>query len=99
MLDQSPTPPFPHRLSGDSAYDLARGTWSPEAVRSSRIELPGALQAAGQARRAIAGFLAGLVEDRRLQDLCLMATEVVTNAVLHGEGSSGVVMYLAASAR
>jgi anti-sigma regulatory factor (Ser/Thr protein kinase) len=28
-----------------------------------------------------------------------MATEVVTNAILHGDGSSGVVMYLAASDR
>ena len=91
------TPPFPRRLSGDSAYCLARGTWPHPTIRSSRIELPGALEAAAQARRALELHLGGVVGDAHLRDLCLMASEAVSNAIVHGHGRTGVVMHLAAS--
>jgi anti-sigma regulatory factor (Ser/Thr protein kinase) len=99
MLDQHPTSPFPHRFSGDSAYSLARGAWSLEAVRSGRIELPGTLEAAAYARRAVEDHLGRLVDDLPLRDVCLMVSELATNAVLHGPRTSGAVMYLAASPR
>jgi anti-sigma regulatory factor (Ser/Thr protein kinase) len=95
--NQGSTPPFPQRLRGDSAYCLARGRWPHQAIRSSRIELPGTLEAAAHARRAVELHLGGVVGDPHLRDLCLMASELVTNAIVHGEGSAGVVMHLAAA--
>jgi two-component sensor histidine kinase len=95
--NQGSTLPFPQRLSGEDAYCLARGRWPHRAVRSSRVELPGTLESAAQARRALELHLGGLVEDPRLRDLCLLASELVTNAILHGDGSNGVVVHLAAA--
>jgi anti-sigma regulatory factor (Ser/Thr protein kinase) len=96
MLDDNRTS-FPRRLSGDSAYSVARGAWSPEAVRSSRIELPGTLEAAAYARRAAEVHLGRLGGALPLRDVRLMVSELATNAVLHGPRRSEVVMYLAAS--
>jgi anti-sigma regulatory factor (Ser/Thr protein kinase) len=97
MDNPGSTLPFPQRQSGEDAYCLARGRWSHQAIRLSRVELAGTLEAAAQARRALELHLGGLVEDPRLRDLCLLASELVTNAVLHGDGGAGVVMHLAAS--
>jgi anti-sigma regulatory factor (Ser/Thr protein kinase) len=99
MLDQDPRPSFPQRLSRDTAYSVARGAWSPEAVLSKRIELPGTLEAAAYARRAVEVHLGRLVDELPLRDVCVMVSELATNAVLHGARRSGVVIYLAASAR
>jgi anti-sigma regulatory factor (Ser/Thr protein kinase) len=99
MLGQTPTPHFPSRLSGDDAYKLARGAWTPQANRSFRIELDGTLGAVADARRAIELHLGGVLDEDDVRDACLLASELVTNAVVHGEGRSGVVMHLAAAAR
>jgi anti-sigma regulatory factor (Ser/Thr protein kinase) len=96
--EQQVSPAFPQRLSGHDAYSVARGTWPLEAVRSNRVELSGTLDAGTDARRALELHLGSILDDFRLRDIRLLVTELVTNAVLHGEGKSGVVMYVAASA-
>jgi hypothetical protein len=51
--EQQVSPAFPQRLSADDAYSVARGSWPLEAVRSSRVELSGTLDAGSDARRAL----------------------------------------------
>jgi anti-sigma regulatory factor (Ser/Thr protein kinase) len=89
--------PFPRRLSGGDAYGLSEGTWARRAERLSRIELPGAATAAGIARRHIETHLGGVASAQRLDDIRLLVSEVVTNAVLHGDTSSGIVFLFAVS--
>ena len=92
-----PAPSFPARFSTDDARRLAHGTWSPRLVRSTRIELDGTSGAPGKARHAVELHLS-LIEDAQLLDARLLVSELIANAILHGDPDSGVVLHLAAAA-
>lgn len=49
-----------------------------------QIKVAGGSRAAADARAALTELLAGQIAEARLQDLRLLATEVVTNSVRHG---------------
>jgi anti-sigma regulatory factor (Ser/Thr protein kinase) len=49
-----------------------------------RVVFPGGEKAAGRARRALGERLAGVLSDDRMDDLLLLATEIVANSVRHG---------------
>ena len=57
------------------------------------MELDGRLESVAQARRAV-GQLAGLLPDERLDDLRLLISEVVTNAIRHSGTRPGEVVRL-----
>ena len=88
---------FPAHLSSDGARHLAQGTWSVRPVRSTRVELEGTFESSGKARRTVELHLRGFVGDVQMHSICLLASELITNAIKHGEGNNGVVLYLAAS--
>lgn len=50
------------------------------------VRLPRAASAAAVARRAVDGHLAGALPGRRVAELKLVVSELVTNAFLHGRG-------------
>jgi anti-sigma regulatory factor (Ser/Thr protein kinase) len=54
--------------------------------RRLEIGLPRDLSAAGLARRELRLNFAGLVHRRVLHDLCVVVSELVTNAIMHGQG-------------
>lgn len=49
-------------------------------------ELPRAPNAPGEARRALAGWYGTVLENDELYRAKLLASELVTNAILHGQG-------------
>ena len=51
------------------------------------LRLPRGNTAAQVARRAVHDSFAGELEPRRIQDLALLVTELVTDAVAHGRGA------------
>ena len=51
------------------------------------LRLPRGTTAAQVARRAVHDSFAGRLEPPRIQDLALLVTELVTNAVAHGRGA------------
>lgn len=51
-----------------------------------QVQLEGGPRAAGEARAVIREQLAGRVEDKVLDDMQLLVSEVVTNGIRHGEG-------------
>ena len=67
------------------------------AIRATRVELGGERSAARGAREAIDAHLGGALAEAELHDLCLLVSELVNNAVLHGPRDAGVVLYLAFS--
>ena len=75
------------------------GTWPPTPLRSTRIECGTDARAARIARETVDAHLAGAVTETELRDLRLLISELVNNAVLHGDPSSGVVLHLAVSFR
>ena len=85
--------------SADAGY-LARGTWRPVRVAYERIELPGGLSAPRRARTLARAVLGPLVDDRRRNDLLVLVTELVTNAVRHAgiDADGSVVVHFAAAA-
>jgi anti-sigma regulatory factor (Ser/Thr protein kinase) len=78
---------------------LARGTWPPETVVYERVEIAGGLSAPRRARALARDLLGPLLDERRRNDLLVLVTELVTNAVRHaGAGPQAtVVLHLAAS--
>lgn len=75
----------PPGLWGDApcAWRGARGP-----VTHTRVVLDGGTTSPGTARRAVARAVAGLARDVR-EDLVLLTSELVTNAVLHGRAATG----------
>jgi anti-sigma regulatory factor (Ser/Thr protein kinase) len=71
------------REAGVSAGYLASGTWPSEMIAYERIELHGGLSAPRRARTIARDVLGSLVDDRRRNDLLVLVTELVTNAVRH----------------
>jgi len=51
------------------------------------LDLPRAPEAPRIARRRLAGSFGAALEERQLQTATLLTSELVTNALLHGEGS------------
>ncbi|MFE7776885.1 ATP-binding protein [Streptomyces sp. NPDC057445] len=65
------------------------------------LPLPSGTRAPGLARRAVAAFLAGLrppLAPGRRDDILLIVSELVTNAVLHAEGPYALVLTAEAGA-
>ena len=58
--------------------------WRAGIVDRHRALLPGSPEASGIARRAVAGWLRDVLERRRLSDVILLVSELVTNGILHG---------------
>src|SRR4051794_18277070 len=74
-------------------HQVVRGvgpTRPPEGVAASAaapfLQLPRTLEAPAQARAAVSSRLHGRVADSTLADLLLIVSELVTNAVTHGQG-------------
>ena len=74
----------------------ARGTWSPSMVVQERVELASEIVAPSRAREVARKRLGPLLDDRRRNDLLVLVTELVTNAVRHA-GPGRIVMHLAAA--
>jgi anti-sigma regulatory factor (Ser/Thr protein kinase) len=85
-------PAAPSRRNGDTAV--------PGLGLLTEIALPGGSGAPGAARMVIAHCLTGLVAQRILEDAELLASELVTNSMDHGQLADGdlvfVRVYLAA---
>jgi anti-sigma regulatory factor (Ser/Thr protein kinase) len=97
MLDSDLSPAFPQRISPGDAYRLARGTWPPEAVRSTRIELQSTADAPREARRAVDLHLGAVLDADAAADVRLLVSELVANAWRHSDATDGIVVHLAAS--
>jgi anti-sigma regulatory factor (Ser/Thr protein kinase) len=84
-------------VSGVRAGFLAHGTWPAEFVAHERVELQGGLSAPRRARTIARAVLGGLLDDRRRNDLLILVTELVTNAVRHAGVGPGerLVVHLA----
>ncbi len=77
---------------------LARGTWMPALAAHERIELPSDIASPARARGVARDRFCPLLERRRQNDLLVLVTELVTNAVRHA-APSDVVVHLAAAER
>ena len=64
---------------------LMRGSWRAGAVPSHRLELRGGTDAPNEARRLVIGLLADRVAATDLDDVEVLVSELVTNAVRHGQ--------------
>jgi Histidine kinase-like ATPase domain len=80
--------PPPNRLARVPGPDR------PEAGASVEVELPIGSLAPGAARMVIDHWLTGLVAPWILQDARLLASELVTNSVRHGDLASGTTIVL-----
>jgi PAS domain S-box-containing protein len=92
--------PFPHRRTDVLARQLRAGTWPHERLRSASVELPGGTHASAAARRVVADTLVGVASKTMLDDLLIVVTELVNNAVVHGgaeDASSRVSVHVAAA--
>ncbi|MBE2315658.1 SpoIIE family protein phosphatase [Solirubrobacter sp. CPCC 204708] len=92
--------PFPRRRTGLLARQLRAGSWPHERVRSAAVELPGGLQASAAARGVVADTLAGVASRGELDDLLIIVTELVNNAVVHGgatDAGDRVLVHVAAA--
>jgi len=81
--------PFPRRRTDLFARQLRGGTWPHQRLRSAAVELPGGQQASMAARGVVADTLSGVATRPELDDLLIVVTELVNNAVVHG--GAGVV--------
>jgi anti-sigma regulatory factor (Ser/Thr protein kinase) len=63
--------------------------WSPDSLASWEVALPAGAKAPGAARIALADWLQPRVPQRVLEDAQLLASELVTNAVLHADLAPG----------
>ncbi|MDA0182936.1 SpoIIE family protein phosphatase [Solirubrobacter phytolaccae] len=92
--------PFPRRRTDLLARQLRVGAWPYEKLRSAAVELPGGLQASAAARGVVADTLAGVASDPELDDLLIVITELVNNAVVHGgaaDAGERVLVHVAAA--
>jgi hypothetical protein len=64
----------------------ANRAWSIQTVSERELELPRASQASGLARNALAQWYGGSLDKEELDAGKLLASELVTNAVMHGVG-------------
>jgi anti-sigma regulatory factor (Ser/Thr protein kinase) len=76
---------------------LERGTWTAVAVVQERFELPAALDSPRRARVLARDLVGEQLDGRRHNDLLILVTELVTNAVRHaGLGPEDtIVLHLA----
>jgi anti-sigma regulatory factor (Ser/Thr protein kinase) len=73
------------------------GSWHPDVVLARKLELAGGTQAVAAARRWIAELLRARLGEEDLRDVCVLVSEVVTNAVRHGGAGAGdtIVVHVA----
>ena len=78
---------------------LGTGDWQPVPLVHERIELTATLDAPRRARVLARDLLGPHVDDRRRNDLLVLVTELVTNAVRHAglARDDTVVLHLAAA--
>jgi anti-sigma regulatory factor (Ser/Thr protein kinase) len=81
----------------ESVGFLRHGTWRASVVRHQRVDLPGGLRAPQSARRALEQHFAEAIDRDMLASVELLTTELVSNAVRHGDAGDGeiVVLHLA----
>jgi anti-sigma regulatory factor (Ser/Thr protein kinase) len=79
---------------------LAQGTWPLRAVTHERVELPNALSSPRRARVLARELLGRRLDERRCNEMLVLVTELVTNAVRHAglRPDQMVVVHLAAAA-
>src|SRR4051794_33716345 len=95
-----PAEPFPRRRTDVLARQLREGSWPHERVRSAAVELPGGLRASAAARGLVAETLGHVASRPELDDLLIVITELVNNAVVHGgasDATSRVLVHVAAA--
>jgi len=68
----------------DPAGFLMRDSWRADAVLTHKVELRGGPDAPAQARASLARILGGRLGGLDLFDVTVLVSEVVTNAVRHG---------------
>ena len=85
------------RRENSFAYHLAQESWLPVAVRHARTDLGAGVQAGRAARDAIAADFGALIDPAEQDTLKLLVTELVNNAVTHGQASveHHVTLYVA----
>lgn len=91
MSHLSPDEPggaFDSYCAGSPLFVLAEPNAGDRSISSARFEkqLAHGRDAPAQARRSISGWLAPALSEYELETMRLLATELVTNAVVHGEG-------------
>jgi anti-sigma regulatory factor (Ser/Thr protein kinase) len=64
---------------------LMRASWRDDAVLAQRIELSGGSKAPGEARQTLTELLAARLDATDLFDVTVLISELVTNAVRHGQ--------------
>jgi anti-sigma regulatory factor (Ser/Thr protein kinase) len=68
--------------------------WGVDALASWDVALPAGIKAPGDARIALASWLEWRVPSRVLEDAQLLASELVTNSVLHAEVEAANVIHV-----
>ncbi len=69
-----------------------RASWRDDALLAQRIELPGGVQAPGEARQTLTELLATRLDATDLFDVTVLISELVTNAVRHGQAGEGATI-------
>jgi anti-sigma regulatory factor (Ser/Thr protein kinase) len=85
------------RREDSFAYHLARRSWGLELVRNARIDLGAGPQAPARARQSVITDFSELLDGAVAQSAVLLTSELVTNAVTHGQvdAQHHVIMYVA----
>jgi anti-sigma regulatory factor (Ser/Thr protein kinase) len=76
---------------------LMRQSWRADVVLAHKLELSGGRFAPAQARKAIDELLAGRIGEDDRCDVCVLVSELVTNAVRHGDAGEQqtIVLHIA----
>lgn len=79
---------------------LMRGSWRTDLVLEYKVEVAGGRQAPAKARAHVRLQLAGRVSEADLDDVVVLTSELVTNAVRHGDAGvdATIVVHLAIAA-
>jgi anti-sigma regulatory factor (Ser/Thr protein kinase) len=87
-------------MNEPAAGFLMRGSWRANLVLAYKVELTGGRDAPGSARAHLREQLAGRLSDDDLDDVLVLASEIVTNAVRHGgaDRRETIVVHLAIAA-
>jgi anti-sigma regulatory factor (Ser/Thr protein kinase) len=84
-------------MNEPAAGFLMRGSWRADVVLAYKVELQGGVDAPAMARGHVRLQLTGRVGDEDLDDVLVLASELVTNAVRHGDAGEDetIVVHLA----
>ena len=79
------------------AYHLAQNSWGLKLVRNARFDLGAGLETPARARKSVITEFSELLDVADVQSTILLVSELVTNAVIHGQADARhhVIMHVA----